>query len=384
MPLKLGSSSPSYRVGSTAVKTIRRGTSVAHGFVGGNLSAASLYAAALDMVNAGNTAPTAGGTLTVNGVSLGSYDYAVRSGETLSSFTAADWFTSTEDTRSAWCVVNGNLTINSGVTFTPSVRKLFTVLVVNGNLTVNGTISMTARGANHSGTGNSGGATTAGNIRIITGTYSGVTDPQVPAAGGSALSGPGASSAGFTGNAGSGGGTGGGGTGAASNPEPHAAGGGAAGTSFSGGSGGGGCTAVATIGATTTAGRTAQGSGGAGGPAGSAFNVSGAGGAGNPGGAGCGTYGLAGSSGTGGVLIVICIGELSGSGIIASNGSNGGGDVNDVSCGGGGSGGGSVTVMYASDSSSITPTANGGGIGNSQFQKGGAGGAGTARKLALA
>lgn len=353
-------------------------------FAGGDLSAASLYDAAVKMVTAAVTAPKAGGTLTINDVSLGSYDFAVRSGETLSSFTASDWFTSTEDTRSAWCVVKGNLTINSGVTFAPSVRKLFSVLVVNGNLTVNGTISMTARGANHSGTGNSGGATTASNIRIITGTYSGVTDPQVPAAGGSALSGPGASSAGLTGNAGSSGGTGGGGTGGAVNPQPHAAGGGAAGTSFSGGSGGGGCTNSATIGATTTAGRTAKANGDAGGPGGSASNVSAGGGAGNPGGAGCGSAGVSGSSGTGGVLIIICLGTLSGTGTIAANGSSGGGSPTDTAAGGGGSGGGSVTVIYTSDSSSITPTANGGGVGNSQFQKGGAGGAGTARKLALA
>ena len=79
--------------------------------------------------------------------------------------------------------MNGNLTINSGQTFIPSVRKLFTVLYVTGNLVVNGSISMTGRGANHSGTGSSGGATTAVDIRIGTGTFSAVVNPQIPAAG---------------------------------------------------------------------------------------------------------------------------------------------------------------------------------------------------------
>ena len=48
---------------------------------------------------------------------------------------------------------------------------------------------------------------------------------------------------------------------------------------------------------------------------------------------------------------------------------------------GGGSGGGSITIIYGSDTSSITPNANGGaaGAGNAT---GGRGGNGTARKLA--
>ena len=38
--------------------------------------------------------PTAGGTLTVDGVSLGNYEYTIKKGDqTISSFTNSDWFT---------------------------------------------------------------------------------------------------------------------------------------------------------------------------------------------------------------------------------------------------------------------------------------------------
>lgn len=336
-------------------------------FPGGNLSAASLYDAALLMAKGSPIAPTAGGTLTINSESLGSYDYAIRSGETLASFTAADWFTSTVDTRSAWCVVRGNLTINSGVTFTPPVRKLFLVLVVTGNLTVNGTVSMTARGANHSGTGNSGGATTAAAIRIIDGTFSGVTDPNVPAAGGAGgqlRSGPG-TLAGNPGTNGANGGSGGGGGGSLTTGGPGDSGAGAAGTSFSGGPGGG----ARAGGSIATSGGA---NGGAGGSSTSSVFANGSGGAGNPGGAKTDTGGEVGQDGTGGVLVVIVLGQLLGTGAISANGSNGGA----IGTAGGGSGGGSVTVLAKTDGSSITPAANGG-------TGPGSGGAGTARKLAL-
>ena len=180
-------------------------------FAGGNQSADTIQALAQAMLLGGQTtSPTAGGTLTINGESLGSYDYLIKKGsQTISSFAASDWFTSTEDTRSSWIVVDGDLTINSGQTVIPSVRKLFTVLYVRGNLAVNGSISMTARGANHSGSGNSGGSTTAAAIRIINGTYSGVTNPQVPSSGGGGGSGT-SSGLGGDGSAGSSGGGGGG------------------------------------------------------------------------------------------------------------------------------------------------------------------------------
>ena len=123
--------------------------------------------------------PTAGGTLTLNGQMVGYYDYVLkRSDITLSSTpTSSDWFTSTKDTRSAIIGVVGNLTINSGAFIRPPDRKLFMAIYVDGNLTVNsgGTISMTARGANHSGAGNSGGASVAREIRLATGTFGGVS-----------------------------------------------------------------------------------------------------------------------------------------------------------------------------------------------------------------
>ena len=341
-------------------------------FQGGNQSAADVYVLAEKMVTAQNMAtPVVGGSLTLNAVSLGNYEYVVKQGnQTISAFTATDWFSGTADTYASFCVVNGNLTINSGQTFIPQVRKLFTVLFVNGNLTVNGAISMTARGANHSGLGNSGGSTTAGAILIKTGTYSGITNPVIPAAGAS-----GGAGSGGTGPAATGGGSGGGGGGGRSGRN-----GGAAGTSFSGGSGGGGDHDGGNSPAPTP-------NGGKGGD-GSAVNgtTSNAGGAGNPGGTGIYAGAANGGDGTGGTLIVICTGTLSGAGAITSLGSAGGdgGSSNSYGVGGGGSGGGSVTVMFGTDTSTITPSAAGGSGGGGKSNSGGAGGSGTARKLSLA
>lgn len=308
--------------------------------------------------------PTDGGALTINSQSVGNYEYTTRKGNTtISSFTAADWFTNTKDTTSSWIVVNGNLTINAGQTLIPSVRKLFTVLYVTGNLVCNGSISMSARGANHSGTGESGGATTAVAIRIGTGTFGAVTNPQIPATGGAGAVGTTVDNAVSSGTAGTAGGTGGGGAGAKFGGVRS--GGGAAGTCFSGGSGGGG-TGSGTAGtAEANGGKGGDGSGGAT-----------AGGTGNPGGASGGVNGLQGGSGTGGTLIIIVGGTLSGSGTIAANGVNGVRPPGAMA--GGGSGGGSVTVLFGTDTSSITPTATGGA---GEFS--GNGGAGTARKLAI-
>lgn len=358
-----------------------RATRNAGGFFGGPLRAQSIGSAAQIMQSAGETiTPKSGGTLTINDISLGSYDYIVRNGsQTISSFNASDWFTSTEDTRSAWIVVNGNMTINSGQTFIPSVRKLFTVIYVNGNLTVNGSISMTARGANHSGTGNSGGATTAGAIRIINGTYSSITNPQIPATGGSAGAGGigGAATVGGTGGAATSGGTGGGGGGGGGNNGTGGAG--VAGTSFSAGGGGGG--------ANDGVAGAAVINGGKGGNAQVGFNANSCGGAGNPGGDGnlaayAGTGTSTPESGTGGVLIIFCNGAVSGSGSITSNGSRGGGGGNTIA--GGGSGGGSVTLLYTSGTPpTITANGGAGNNGNTANPNGGSGGAGTARALVL-
>jgi hypothetical protein len=330
-----------------------------------------------------SVAPSAGGTLSVNSVALGSYDYTLKSGsQTVSSFTNSDWFTTTADTRSALIKVNGNLTINSGQTFIPSNRKLFTCIYVAGDLTLNGSISMTARGANHSGTGNSGGATTKGNILLISGTRSGIVNPQIPATGGAGGNDPRATQGetyggDYPGTAGTAGGTGGGSSGQRIRLRP---GKGADGTSFSGGGG-----SAATDGYDVSGhsdGNPGVENGGAGG---AAKNTDGytravSGGAGNPGGGGAGNYsvppyGAAGSDGTGGVVIIFVTGTISGTGSVVANGSNGG----QVGFYGGGSGGGSVNVFYGTDSFSGGSLAANGGLGVGTAPAG----AGTARKLSI-
>ena len=324
------------------------------------------FARTLSTTYSGQTvAPTSGGALRINSQAVGNYDYTVSNGGTISSFTASDWFTATQDTASAWIIVNGNLTITSGQTFIPSVRKLFTVLYVTGNLVVNGSISMTGRGANHSGSGNSGGATTAVDIRIGTGTFSAVVNPQIPAAGGAGGTGRSTDGA-NNGTAGSNGGTGGGGGGYRFTAGTSGAG--SAGTCFTGGTGGG-----AAIGAGLAGSGVANG--GAGGQGIPTTSAAVTGGTGNPGG-NDGTA-QAGGVGTGGTLIIIVAGALSGTGSVVANGVNsnriGGGPP------GGASGGGSVTILFGTNPSGPTTLTATGGDGLS----GGIGGNGTARKLAI-
>lgn len=378
--------------------------------LGPSISTTSLYSLmSVNGTSTSTTTPTAGGTLTINGNSLSSYDYTVKSGnQTVSSFTASDWFTNTQDTRSALIVVKGDLTINSGQTFTPSVRKLFTCIYVQGNLVVNGTISMTARGANHSGDATSGGYVAPAELRLANGTLSSVSNPSIPATGGAALTVI-TASAGVTGNLGSNGGSGGGGSGG------HGAGGnnngGAAGTAFSGGPGGGGGYGGGDIGGTTGAdsffaGQANGGRGGGGGDSNS--TVTGGGGAGNPGGlawnstnypsAASNSQAVNGANGTGGTLIIIVEGTISGSGSIVSLGSAGGNaqwisggtsSPNNWVHAGGGSGGGSVNILTRTNSFAGAVSASGGNGGSalsgaaSRSDNGGPGGAGTARTLVL-
>ena len=308
--------------------------------------------------------PVNGGTLTLNSKAAGNYEVTARkSNTTLSSFTASDWFTNTKDTTSSWVVVNGDLTINGAVTFTPPVRKLFMVLYVTGNLTFTGEISMTARGANHSGTGDSGGYTAPVDIRIATGTFTGVldytpgstTNPSIPAVGASGGAATIAEGAPNSGSNGTNGQTGGGTSGVLYIPVGTNAGAGAAGTCFSGGAGGGSQDAG------TTAATSGGANGGAGGSAGgnTASNTIGGGGAGNPGGTGNSNNSSSiGQSGTGGTLVIICEGIVDGGGggAIYSRGSSGG-----VYLGvdGGGSGGGSITLLYGNISALTTVWANG-------------------------
>lgn len=187
--------------------------------------------------------PTAGGTQTVNSVSMGSYDFVRKPGQTISSFTYSDYFTDTNDSRSSIIVFDGNVTIDSGVTIVPRNRKLFTCIYVNGDLAVNGAIEMTLRGANHSS--GSGSNISSGAIKIAPGPFSpSVTDPNVPATGGAGGAG---SSNNITGSCVSYAGGGGGGS---------------YGTGGSGGTGGGG--AGGSAGGSATAGTANTGGGGGG------------------------------------------------------------------------------------------------------------------------
>jgi hypothetical protein len=310
-----------------------------------------------------SSGPQDGGTLTINSEDLGEYDYTVVDGNTtISSFTVGDWFTSNEDSHSSVIVVKGDLTINAGQVLTPAVRKLFTALYVTGTLTVNGEISMTARGAKHS-------TVSAAAIRIATGTYGAVANPEIPSSGGSGAAGVQFTNSGGTGSTGTGGATGGGGSGAHVTGTGRS-GAGADGTSFSGGSGG---ASGSSSGVDEDAGDPNGGEGG------SADDANSGGGAGNPGGAGV-SNGINGEDGTGGVLIIKCA-TLAGSGEIRALGSDGGSGNN----GGGASGGGSITVLAGTDSSSITPSAAGGtGGAGSPGRNGGDGGAGTSRVIPLA
>ena len=333
------------------------------------------------------SAPTSGGALEIGIVPAGNYDYIVKQGnQTISSFTAADWFTSTQDTNSAWIVINGNLTINSGITVIPSVRKLFTVVYVQGNLVLNGTISMSLRGANHSGTGASGGAVTANPIRIATGTFSGVSDPTISAeggAGGAAVTaaisrGNNGTSAGSTIRTG-GGASGDKGVNNTANPT-WGSGAGAAGTCFSGGSSGGGFSDFQQ----TATGPASPGgnNGGAGGAGSSATGQAADGGVGNPSPTRIKASSTA-DNGTGGVLVVIVSGTVTGTGTLSAVGGSQATLLTGVELqsgfGGGGSGGGLVVLM-AQSASGPTLTAAGGtsarNDNNGNVTFGGAGGAG--------
>ena len=311
-----------------------------------------------------DTVPTSGGSLTINSQSVGNYEVSARKASTtISSFLASDWFTTTKDTTSSWIVVNGNLTINAGQIIIPPARKLFTVVFVTGNLILNGSISMTGRGANHSGTGDSGGSTPNVAVRIGTGTFGAFTNPQISASGGLGGSGTTTDNAASSGFNGPNGGTGGGGAGGKFGGVISGAG--ATGSAFSGGSGGGGVTIGTAGDAVANGGKGGNGAG-----------TASAGGTGNPGGDSGGTNGLPGGSGTGGVLLIICQGTLSGTGTMVANGVDGVRPPGAVA--GGASGGGMITVLYGTDSSSITPTATGG-VG--QFS--GNGGNGSGFKLAI-
>lgn len=281
---------------------------------------------------------------------------------------------STNDERTLIVQYNGDLTINSGVTLSPTARKRGVILHVKGNLNINGTISLTGFGA----------ARTPGDRLLL------VNNFELSAQ--SANGGPGANgtvydNAGCQGSSGSSGSTGGGGGGGKGYGPTATANGGAGtpGTSYAGGSGGGG----GGHGSAAEAAFSYAGPGGLGSHGGSIY---GGGGAGNPGGVGGednATYGgRKGQNASGGVLIAFVEQSVTGSGSIVSAGSNGANNGDTWSTGGGGSGGGGINIFYRSSYSfSGSISVSGGTRGNWAYRNyaggesrpGGNGGSGSSR-----
>ena len=281
-----------------------------------------------------------------------------------------------------------NLTIGSGVLFSPLRPCRGLVIYCTGNLTVNGTISMTGKGggvANKiaaplgiaSSTDsrydlvdatlqfNNCSSSVAGGRGIPThwnwapsgSLWFSNYKMRIPLSGSAAGGAGGSGTFNAAGAAGSAGifccGGGGGGGSAAGGPGAGGAGG--SGTIFAGGGGGGG--AQPNVGATSA---TLE-AGGAGTPG------SGGGGAGNPAGSGFTSGGI----GVGGLLILIVRGSVTINGTISNNGATGGSPGGG---GGGGSGGGRIMIIYGGTYiNGGTVVANGGAGGPARSGAGGAG-----------
>jgi hypothetical protein len=282
-----------------------------------------------------------------------------------------------------------NLTINSGVLYSPLRACRGLIIYCTGNLTVNGTLSMTGKG---------GGVVTkiAAPIGIASSTDSryDLVDATLyfnnfssSTAGGYGIPthwnwAP-SGSAWFSNYkiriplSGSVAGGGGGGGGLAAGPFAGSGGAGGRGTIFSGGGGGGGAApAVGGGGATFERGGAGNsvGPGTVGGPG------SGGGGAGSPVGTSGGGAATNGELGVGGLLIIIVRGNISISGTISNNGRSGGngaGPGPSPGGGGGGSGGGRTIICYGGTYTNIgSVVANGGSGGSGGGLGAGAGGAG--------
>jgi hypothetical protein len=293
-----------------------------------------------------------------------------------------------------------NLTINSGVLFSPLRACRGMVIYCTGNLTVNGTISMTGKGggvANKiaspigiaSSTDsrydlvdatlyfNNFSSSTAGGYGIPThwnwapsgslwfSNYK-IRIPLSGSVAGGTGGGPTGNAAGSTGAAGifCCGGGGGGGSGA---PNTNIAGGGGRGTIFTGGAGGCGGFGFGNVTEPTSLFEASISRG-------SPIN-SGAGGAGNPPSIGSGTAG----TGVGGLLILIVRGNVTITGTVSSNGAVGGNGTGPSIGGGsgGGSGGGRIMVIYGGTYSNAGSVVANGGNGGTGGGSGGAGGAGS-------
>ena len=110
-------------------------------------SSLQAFASSLVGSTSASTPTNVASNLVLNGQNLGPYGWVSKTTSvTISSFTETDWFTSTAD-QPAFVIINGSLTINSGITFTPAARKKFLCIFVNGGLSLSGSISMTRKGA---------------------------------------------------------------------------------------------------------------------------------------------------------------------------------------------------------------------------------------------
>jgi hypothetical protein len=296
-----------------------------------------------------------------------------------------------------------NLTINSGVLYSPLRACRGLIIYCTGNLTVNGTLSMTGKGGGvvtkiaapigiASSTDsrydlvdatlyfNNFSSSTAGGYGIPThwnwapsgSAWFSNYKIRIPLSGSVAGGGP--ATSGTIGLFSCGGGGGGG---LAAGPFAGSGGAGGRGTIFSGGGGGGGAApAVGGGGATFERGGAGNsvGPGTVGGPG------SGGGGAGSPVGTSGGGAATNGELGVGGLLIIIVRGNISISGTISNNGRSGGngaGPGPSPGGGGGGSGGGRTIICYGGTYTNIGSVVANGGFGGSGGGLGaGAGGAG--------
>ena len=367
---------------------------LANPFSGGDVGYATLKSAMEDLVTYDITsAPQEGGTLKLETddieKTIGPYDYHIVNGGTVSSFTNADWFRAVDD-RISLIAVKGNLTINSGVVFRPTNRRLFLAIYVTGNVVLNGVLSMAQRGGKTTSSQpsrvelvNRWYSMKAGDSATVYTTNEPLTAVYLTSGGAGGASRTVASGAtgGGTGFAGTAATlpnffdpipspgydpqveiqTGGGGSGGiwaqSAAPSAYTSGAGAAGSPFGGGSGGG---AAEIVGGVWQGGENATANGGAGG----AYS-----GAGNPSGSG-NTF-----NGIGGVVILMATGTITGSGAIEATGCP---SIDPYSTSGGGSGGGAV-VLFSDGHSAVSASANGGNTSATQapFYAGGAGGNGS-------
>lgn len=262
----------------------------------------------------------------------------------------------TADSQMLILKFNKNLTIDSGITLIPQVRKKGMIIYVAETLINNGKISMTARGASAIGQ----------DVYLYRKEYV----PAIGSNGGKGIKGQ------VNGNAGTNGtnrSTGGGGAGSSMRANTTGGNGGS-GTSYSGGTGGGGASSALDTGMVGYSGSNTGGAGGVAlGRRTSSTMYTAGGGVGNPSGNDAiptsganitvtGNVTSNSPSGTGG-LLVIFTSIFENNGVIESNGTGSiypKGYNNGVTCSGGSSGGGSINIFSNNYRSEGTLTATGG------------------------